>query len=229
MTATDAPRRSQKRPPSGPVRRVVFLFGVAMILAGLGFLIYCAWQYFGTNIVAKQKQADVKQGIAKSWDDGIDGDDVGLLRVERFGSDYEMPIVKGFDDDALASGVGWDTNSADPGEIGNFAIAGHRITHGEPFAKFPKLKKGDEIVVETRTEILTYVLRDAGTSITVDFSTSWPLQPVPDPDANGKRPTEAVLTMLTCSELFHTRDRSVVIGDLVEEQDKRTGTTRTIG
>ncbi|MET0929441.1 MAG: sortase [Aeromicrobium sp.] len=229
MTATVAPGSVRKRPPAGPVRRVVFILGVAMILAGLGFLAYCAWQYFGTNIVSKQKQADIKQSIATNWDNGIDGDDVGLLRVKRFGADYEVPIVEGFDDDALASGVGWDPESADPGEIGNFAIAGHRVTHGEPFATFPKLKKGDEVVVETRTEILTYELRNSGTSITVDFSVGWPLRPVPDPDAAGERPTRAVITMLTCSELFHTRNRNVVIGDLVSEQDKRTGRTRTIG
>ena len=228
MTATVAPRRPQKRPPSGPVRRVVFLVGVAMILVGLGFLIYCAWQYYGTNIVAKQKQADIKQSIAKSWDDGIDGDDIGLLRVKRFGSDYEMPIVEGFDDDALASGVGWDPHSADPGEIGNFAIAGHRVTHGEPFAKFPKLRKGDEVVVETRKDVFTYRLRNSGTSITVDFSVGWPLQRVPDPDAAGERPTKSVITMLTCSELFHTRNRNVVIGDLVSKTDKRTGRTTTV-
>jgi sortase A len=230
MTATvPSTGRRQKRPPAGPVRRVVLVLGVAMILAGLGFLAYCAWQYFGTNIVSKQKQADVKQSIAKNWDNGIDGDDVGLLRVKRFGADYEIPVVEGFDDDALASGVGWDPKSADPGQIGNFAIAGHRITHGEPFAKFPKLRKGDEVVVETRTDIYTYRLRNSGTSITVDFSVGWPLQRVPDPDAAGERPTEAVITMLTCSELFHTRNRNVVIGDLVSEKDKRTGKTRTIG
>lgn len=231
MTATVAHPRSRKRPPRGPVRRIVLVLGITMILAGLGFLAFCAWQYFGTNIVSKHKQAEIKQSIATNWDNGIDGDDIGLLRVKRFGSDYEAPIVKGFDDDALASGVGWDSRSADPGEIGNFVIAAHRVTHGEPFAKFPKLKKGDKIVVETRTEILTYELRNAGTSITVDFSVGWPLQRIPDrdPEVASGRPTKAVITMLTCSELFHTRDRSVVIGDLVREQDKRTGTTRTIG
>jgi sortase A len=229
MTATVAPDRKRRRPPRSPARRVVLLLGIAMILTGLGFLAFCAWQYFGTNIVSKHKQADVKQSIAKNWDNGIDGDDIGLLRVERFGSDYEVPIVEGFDDAALASGVGWDDNSADPGEIGNFAVAGHRVTHGEPFAKFPKLKKGDRVVVETRTQVFTYVLRNAGTSITVDFSVGWPLQRVPEPDAAEERPTKAVITMLTCSELFHTRDRSVVIGELVSAQDKRTGRTRTIG
>ncbi|MCW2839348.1 MAG: hypothetical protein JWR55_831 [Aeromicrobium sp.] len=229
MTATLAPGRPRKRPPAGPVRRIVFLLGVGMILAGLGFLVYCAWQYYGTNIVSKQKQADIRQSITTNWDNGIDGDDVGLLRVKRFGADYEVPIVEGFDDKALASGVGWDPKSADPGEIGNFAIAGHRITHGEPFAKFPELKKGDEVIVETRTSIYTYELRNSGTSITVDFSVGWPLQRVPDPDAAGERPKKAVLTMLTCSELFHTRNRNVVIGDLVGEKDKRTGKTRAIG
>jgi sortase A len=228
MTATIAPAGPPRPSRPGPVRRIVLLLGIAMILAGIGFLLFCAWQYYGTNIIAKQKQAEVKQAISSNWDNGIDGDDIGLLRVERFGRDYEQPIVKGFGDKALASGVGWDPKSADPGRIGNFAIAAHRVTHGEPFAKFPQLKKGDEVVVETRTKIFTYKLRNSGTSITVDFSVGWPLQRVPDPDAAGERPTEAVITMLTCSELFHTRNRSVVIGDLVSKQDKRTGKTTTV-
>lgn len=193
-----------------------------MILAGIGFLAYCAWQYYGTNIVSKQKQAEIKQSLVQDWDRGVDGDGdaVGLLRVPRFGADFEAPIVKGFDDDALSRGVGWDPKSARPGEIGNFAIAGHRVTHGEPFAKFPDLQKDDKVVVETRTEILTYKLRNSGTSITVDFSVGWPLQRVPDPDAAGERPTKSVITLLTCSELFHTRNRNIVIGDLVKTQEK---------
>ena len=35
--------------------------------------------------------------------------------------------------------------------------------------------------------------------------------------------------MLTCSELFHTNNRSVVIGDLVKTYDKKEGTTTTNG
>ncbi len=228
MTATTAPGRRRQRPPSGPFRRAFLVLGLTMILAGIGFLLYCAWQYYGTNIISKQKHADIKQSIAANWDNGIDGDDIGLLRVKRFGDDYEVPIVKGFDDDALASGVGWDPKSADPGQIGNFAIAAHRVTHGEPFAKFPELRKGDKVVVETREKIFTYRLRQGGQDITVDFSVGWPLQRVPDPDAAGERPTEAVITMLTCAELFHTRNRNVVIGDLIREKDKRTGETTKI-
>jgi sortase A len=229
MTATLAPTGPPPRPRSGPVRRIVLLLGIAMILGGLGFLAYCGWQYYGTNIIAKQKHAEIRQAISTDWSNGIDGDDVGLLRVKRFGADYEVPIVKGFSDKKLAEGVGWDPKSALPGEIGNFAIAAHRVTHGEPFAKFPRLRKGDEVIVETRRKVFVYTLRNSGTSITVDFSVGWPLQRVPDPDAAGERPTKSVITMLTCSELFHTRNRSVVIGDLVSVKDKKTGRTTTVG
>ena len=212
MTTTLTPQS----PDKSLGRKTMRAFGILLILAGLGMLAYIAWQYYGTNIVSKQKQQEVKQRIAVDWGKGLDSDAIGLLRVPRFGDTYEVPIVKGFSNDALARGVGWDTKSAKPGEIGNFAIAGHRVTHGEPFAKFPKLKRGDVVYVETRTDIFTYKLRNSGKSITVDFTVGWPLQRVPDPRAAGERPTKAVLTMLTCSELFHTRNRNVVIGDLIK-------------
>lgn len=225
MSATVVP----KRPPRTPRRRIATAIGVIFLLAGLGVIGYFAWQYFGTNIVAKQKQAEIKKETKIQWEKGVDGNAIAMLRVERFGADYEVPIVKGFDKRALARGVGWDTKSELPGEIGNFAIAGHRVTHGEPFSKFPKLEKGDEVVVETRRKIYTYELRNSGTSITVPFSTPWPLWRVPDPDGRNQKPTERLLTMVTCSELFHTDNRSVVIGELVSTYDKPTATTTTNG
>jgi sortase A len=204
-------------------------FGMVLVLIGLALLAYIAWEYFGTNVVSKHKQAEVKHQLVNDWGKGLDGDAIGLLRVKRFGDKYEVPIVKGFDDAALARGVGWDTKSARPGEIGNFAIAGHRVTHGEPFSKFPSLKKGDLVVVETRRDIYTYRLRNSGTSITLDFTVGWPLLAVPKPDGEGVHPTKAVITMLTCSELFHTRNRNIVIGDLVSTEVKTAKTRGNSG
>jgi sortase A len=225
MTQSLAP----ERPKKSVARRVVTAVGVALILAGLALLLYFVWEYFGTNVVSKHKQAEVKHSLAQDWGKGIEGDAIGLLRVKRFGDDYEAPIVKGFGKDDLARGVGMYPDGELPGEIGNFVIAGHRVTHGELFSKFPKLRKGDKVVVETRTNIYTYKLRNSGTSITVDFNTSWPLWPVPDPKAGGEKPKDAVITMVTCSELFHTKNRSVVIGDLVSTIDKSKGTSATTG
>lgn len=225
MTATIAP----ERPPSRPRRRIATAIGVILLLGGLAVLGYFAWQYIGTNIVSKHKQAQIKEQTRHQWDKGVEGDAIAMLRVKRFGADYEVPIVKGFDKGALARGVGWDPDSEKPGQIGNFAIAGHRVTHGEPFSKFPKLKKGDLVVVETRRDIFTYRLRNSGTSITVTFETPWPLWRVPSPDGRNKKPTERLITMVTCSELFHTNNRSVVIGELVSTYDKKEDTTTTNG
>ncbi|MEV7398396.1 sortase [Aeromicrobium sp. NPDC092404] len=224
MTATIAPH-----PPSRPRRRVVTAIGVILLLGGLSVIGYFAWQYIGTNLVAKHKQSEIKKQTKIQWEKGVDGDAIAMLRVKRFGSDYEVPIVKGFDDGALARGVGWDPKSEKPGQVGNFAIAGHRVTHGEPFSKFPKLKKGDLVVIETRRDIFTYRLRNSGTSITVPFTTPWPLWRVPHPDARNDTPTERLITLLTCSELFHTENRSVVIGELVKTYDKKEATTTTNG
>lgn len=214
-----------KRPRSIPERILTF-FGFSLILAGLGFLGYVGWQYYGTDIISKHKATEVKAQLHVDWGKGIDGDAIGLLKVPRFGKDYEAPIIPGFDQTTLAKGVGWFDKGAKPGEIGNFAIAGHRVTHGELFSKFPKLRKGDKVIVETRTRIFTYVLREGGTKITVDFTVTWPLMPNPI-DRNFKA-TKPMLTMLTCSELFHTRNRNVVFGDLVStvtKTGKSTGTS----
>jgi len=212
-------------PPRAPRRRsirgrIITGIGLLMIAVGLGLLGWFLWQYFGTNIVSKQAQQRITQSTLDQWENGIEGDAIGLLRVERFGKDFQVPIIKGFDDATLAKGVGMYPKGDDPGAVGNFVIAGHRVTHGEPFRDFLKLRKGDLVEVETRTHIYTYELENNGDAITVDFTTSWPLWPVPDKDWDNSEPTENKITLLTCSELFHTRNRNVAIGHLVKTIDK---------
>ncbi len=184
-----------------------------MIAAGLAMVAWFAWQYWGTNVVAKQEQ----EKILADW---TRTDAVGVLRVPRFGADYEVPILPGGDlvepkgREALTRGVAWYEPGAQPGDIGNFVVAGHRVTHGEPFKDFPKLKAGDKVRVETREAEYTYVLRNGGTEIIVPFTASWPLWDVPDPDQPDAGATERLMTLVTCSELFHTNNRSVVIAEL---------------
>ena len=52
----------------------------------------------------------------------------------------------------------------------------------------------------------------------------WVVQPVPEEARESKtqksraRPTESLLTLTTCSEIFHTDNRSVVFGELVRTE-----------
>ena len=148
----------------------------------------------------------------------VPGDAIALLRIPAFGDDYEIPILNGTDLSILSKGVGHYSSTAAPGQIGNFAIAGHRVTHGQPFAKLLTLKKGDAVIVETREAIYTYVLDDSPRRLTVKDSETWVLDPVPgEPDA---KPTEALITLTTCQDLIRSADRSVGFGRLESTENK---------
>jgi sortase A len=156
-------------------------------------------------------RADPQHSAATSQDDPqrgstvspIPDDAFALLRIPAFGDDYEVPILSGTQPDVLSRGLGHYRSTAMPGEVGNFAVAGHRVTHGQPFARLLELDRGDEIVVETRTAIYSYVLDVAPRDLTVKPSDAWVLDPVP-----GKKtaPTRALLTLTTCEDLFRRSD-----------------------
>lgn len=217
-------------------RRLVTVVCLAMVVAGAAMIGYMAWQYVGTNIVSAHRQEALKKGLTEQWrrdagtasgggtsagaavkgarrDRPVRGDAIALVRIPRFGRDYEMPLVAGVDQGSLARGIGWSFTSARPGAVGNVVIAGHRVTHGEPFRDFLTLRRGDTVEIETRTHVYTYVLRDAGTDRTVDFTDTWVTDPVPG-EPRGTVPTRRLITLVTCSELFHTDHRQVVFGEL---------------
>ncbi|KAA1422246.1 class E sortase [Mumia zhuanghuii] len=229
---TAPPRRERPElkptPHLRPARMLATALTLVLIIGG-GWI---AWKYVGTNIVAKQRQGEMAVALADDWrgnragdattDEVRMGEAMAVLRIPRFGDDFEVPVVEGVDDSALTSGVGHFPDTQRPGQLGNFAVAGHRITNGQPFKDFPDLRKGDEVVVETRTHVYTYVLQGSGTGTIVDFTDVWVVQPVPEKAKHNKSqrsraiPKEALLTLTTCSEIFHTDNRSVVFGRLVD-------------
>lgn len=148
----------------------------------------------------------------------VPGNAVALLRIPALGKDYEVPILTGTDAGTLAKGVGWYESSVRPGQVGNFALAGHRVTHGEPFRRILELKKGDEVVVETREAIYTYVLDSSPADLTVNDRDTWVLDPVPG--KKGQAASQPILTLTTCQDLFHSADRSVGFGHLASTKNK---------
>ncbi len=220
-------RRVRRRRPAEKSRpRVLLTIGLVLIVAGVAVLAWVAWQFWGTNWASDRKQDDVVAALEDGWADGNDavrtdfGRASAIVHIPRFGKDYAVPVLEGSSDEVLAAGIGHLEDTADPGKIGNYVIAGHRVTHGEPFADLPELQPGDKVYVETRTATYTYVLDTGGTDLIVPFTETWVTAPEPvNPDGGVQPPPDAgnrLITLVTCSEIFHTDNRSVVFGHLVE-------------
>ncbi|MFW6598053.1 class E sortase [Propionibacteriaceae bacterium Y2011] len=230
-TRTVRPRR---RP------RGATIAGLCFVLAGLVLLGWVGYQFVGTNVVAQSEFESQRSQLREQWAGRAPGaqsspdannptatatpapvelgDAVALMRIPRFGEDYEVPLVQGTTPEVLTRGVGIYDSSVAPGEVGNFAIAGHRITQGEPFRRLLDLQVGDTVIIETADAIFTYVMDTSPADLTVHETANWVLEPVPgEPDAT---PTRALLTMTTCQDLFRSPDRSVGFGHLEKVQNK---------
>ena len=206
-------------------RATVRSVGEVLITAGLVLLLFCAYQLVWTNIAADRAQDKVSNTLRQQWSrqggSGSPGtirlskSDFGkgfaFLHIPRLGRKYSVPIVQGVSLPDLSRGVGHYPKTAVPGAVGNFAVAGHRATNGEPFAHLDAVKVGDSLVVETRSSWFSYVVDKVQI---VDPNAVWVLQPVPGKPA--KQPTRQLITLTTCNPRWASTQRLIVFGHLEE-------------
>ncbi|MEV6111054.1 class E sortase [Streptomyces sp. NPDC052109] len=144
-----------------------------------------------------------------------------VLVIPRLG--LRVPIAEGVSKaDVLDKGyVGHYQGTQQPGMQGNFALAGHRNTHGEPFRYLPRLRRGDDVEVETRTATYTYDVdrilpqtsaTDSGVVRAVPRSL---VRPSYGYDAPGY-----YITLTTCTPEFTSRYRMAVWGKLVSTRPR---------
>jgi sortase A len=224
----------------GPLRRKLFTrtaVGVGLACAGLSMLGWFGWEYWGTNWVSHRTQSEVISALEGSWKRGEDTALVpegprgrpiatrAIVRIPRFGPHFAVPVLEGTSDAVLAAGLGHYADTASAGGVGNYALAGHRVTHGEPLRDMPELRPGDRIIVETRRSVFTYVLDSGGDALVVPFTAGWVLGPAPRNPEGGTEPRvrstgRRLITLTTCSELFHTDNRYVAFGHLASEEPR---------
>lgn len=223
---------------NGGWRRVATWVGWLLIAGGVGVLAWVAWQMWGTSWQSEREHREIVGALEERWgqdQEAIEKEQVGqwpaekvtaIVRIPEFGDDYAVPVLEGTTDDVLSAGFGHFEHAANPGQKGNYAIAGHRVTHGEPLRDMPELEPGDEVVVETRRAIFTYVLDTGGDDLEVPFTETWVVDPLPtNPRRGGVQPPDQergqrLLSLTTCAELFHTDQRLVAFGHLVDAQRK---------
>lgn len=216
-------------------RLVVRGIGELFLTAGLILLLFVAYQLLWTNFEAQRAQAAVTDQIRESWDrpggrtlpaadekaepaEADFGKGFGFMYIPRLGDDYSVPILEGVELEVLARGVGHYPGTAMPGELGNFAVAGHRATNGEPFAYLDRMRPGDEIIVETRRAWLTYVV---DRSLIVKPTDVWVVDPVPGQP--GAEPTQRMITLTTCNPRWASYERLIVFGELEDRRPKSAG------
>jgi sortase A len=146
------------------------------------------------------------------------GDAIALMRIPRLGSDWEWIVVEGVATEQIDKGPGHFPGTAFPGEIGNFAVAGHRATHGEPFAYLDKLVPGDRVFVQSITGWSIY---EVTRSHLVSPSAVEVIDPVPG-QPNGIA-TSALITLVTCHPRWGSSERLVVEGILVNQRTLEQG------
>lgn len=140
-----------------------------------------------------------------------------VIRIPRLG--LTAPVAQGVSKrDVLDKGyAGHYPGTAQPGASGNFALAGHRNTHGEPFRYINRLRSGDRITVETRDAVYTYTVDkilpqtgagDGGVVAAVPRSNVKPYV--------GYRTAGSYVTLTTCTPEFTSRYRLVVWGKLTD-------------
>lgn len=85
-----------------------------------------------------------------------DGKPFAVMYIPRFGEGWDWPVLEGTKVGTLKKGLGHYASTAALGQSGNFAVAGHRRTYGDPFKDFPKLRPGDAVVLTDGTTWFTY-------------------------------------------------------------------------
>ncbi len=223
------PRNPVPRPPARVT--VVGVVGELLITAGVVVMMFLAWYlWLNDAVVGNEQQVaaeEVQEELQARWERGEgaerpadpgepvvsaaparEGQVFGALIVPRFGPEWKRSIASGVDVETVLNsftvGVGHYTETQMPGEVGNFAVAGHRRTYGSAFGDIDQLRLGDKIYVETVDGWYQYTFRG--------LEYVWPtgvevLEPVPA--APGVAPTDRVLTMTSCNPRWSTAERII--------------------
>lgn len=184
MTApTGAAPATRSRPPRGVGRMLVHGIGELLITFGVVVLLFVVYELYVTDLFGERKQAEATSAVDRVWAhaestavavaqapdqmatdprervpryDTTTGEGFAKLRIPVLGPDYVFTIVQGTDPDDLYIGPGHYTETQLPGEQGNFAVAGHRVSKGSPFNDLGLLGSCDAIVVETQDDWFIY-------------------------------------------------------------------------
>ncbi|MFI8517483.1 class E sortase [Streptomyces sp. NPDC085481] len=205
--------------------------GELFITFGVVMLLFVTYQLWWTNVRAGQQTDKAKAEIENSWSHGESkpeafepGQGFAIMYIPKL--DVVVPVAEGISKTKVLDkgmvghyGEGKLKTAMPADKQGNFAVAGHRNTHGEPFRYVNQLKPGDPIVVETQDAYYTYEMA----SILPQTSPSNVSVIDPVPKGSGFTGPGRYITLTTCTPEFTSTYRMIVWGKLVEERPRSKG------
>lgn len=222
--ATTTPEPARRRRRIGSVIRTgVQGFGELLITCGLVVLLLAAYQVWGRTMEINAAQHQLDQTLDEDWNDSkgsadttapLPGSAIARLHIPKLRKHWV--VVHGVTQKAIRNAPGHYPKTAQPGQVGNFSVAGHRTK--AIFWDLDKMGNGDVVVVESRTH--WYIYRVERVRI-VSPSASEVVAPVPG--QRGKKPVNAWLTLTTCNPKFDNYQRLIVHAKLNRTQVKSAG------
>lgn len=206
--------------------------GELLVTAGGLVLLFAVYVVLWSDVVTAAAQSDLRADFAEQVEavssaapgkatkvaPYVVGQGIAEMAIPRLGTDWRWVVVEGIADDDIAKGPGHFPGTAAPGELGNFAVAGHRATHGEPFAYLDTVVPGDRIVVRTAAgwSVYTVTLTQIVPPTRIDV-----IDPVPG--RPGGVADQALITLVTCNPRWGSGERLIVTGLLSESRTAAEG------
>jgi sortase A len=213
------------------VGRLLRIAGELVVTCGVVVFGFLAYMYWGTALRANDAQRDYTRQLTTKWSAANPltalaglrtlppGTPFALLRIPQFGRAWSLAVVQGTGAPQLLLAPGHVPGTALPGQVGNFAVAAHRVTAGNPFWSLPSLQKGSVIDVETIAG--TYVYEVTTKPIWVPASDRAVIAAVPFHP--GELARQRLITLITCDPPWTGTSRVIVTGVLVRTLPRAPG------
>ncbi|WP_062645127.1 class E sortase [Streptomyces maremycinicus] len=224
------------------MRVIVRTFSELCITAGTVIVLFVVYVLFWTGVRADREMGDQIDDLHDQWAQGTaaapspgasttatpapyrSGRPFAVMYIPRLGFTWNKPVLEGTATGTLKKGLGHYAGSARLGQTGNFSVAGHRRTYGDPFKDFPQIRRGDAVVLTDGTTWFTYRV-DKGPYKTVPSDVE-----VIDavPRKSGYTRPGRYLTLTTCDPEWGHSHRLIVWAHLDSTQPVEAGEPKAL-
>lgn len=218
--------------PESPLRKTVRATGEVFITFGLIVLLFAGYEVWGKQVEVHHAQSTLAQQLQTRWSGSdslspnsppLPGGALAKIYIPRLS--LALVVVQGVTLQDIRNAPGHYPDSAMPGQIGNFAIAGHR--EKGIFMDLNLLSQGDLIIIQTQRDWFIYKIYKANYIVLptqVDV-----VNPVPDQPNADLKPSKQLITLTTCNPWWDNYQRLITHGELTRQQPTSQGEPDELG